>query len=124
MKSNDTSRGWKGGEGGGEGAADRAPCATLGAVSLILSSSAPCPHTPYSPAPSPMTKPSRCLSQGREARSGSSLRLLSACQPMSEHGEHGRTGKGDSQGSVGSRTSSWIHARMPILPCKNVCFAM
>ncbi len=31
------------------------------------------------PAPSPITKPSRSLSNGRDARSGSSLRVDSAC---------------------------------------------
>lgn len=43
---------------------------------------------PYAPAPSPMTKPSRPASQGRDARCGSSFRWLSAlwCGGQGERG--------------------------------------
>ena len=37
------------------------------------------PSFPISPPPSPITNPSRPVSHGREARWGSSLRLLRAC---------------------------------------------
>ena len=73
-------------------------------------------HDAPPPAPSPMTKPSLCRSQGRDARVGSSLRLDRALQEMKPATPEGMMAASDPPASIRSASprlmcSAALHSR-------------